>query len=92
MSANDASHDYSHAFRVAATARDLALSESRSGTAVDSLVVALAATLHDVADHKVPLATRGNRQGRACHNTETFNVAFLTLVDLLHAVPQQGGR
>jgi hypothetical protein len=63
MGGNDASHDFSHAFRVAATARALAQAESklaaaaaageRELTPVDDLVVALAATLHDVADHKV---------------------------------------
>jgi len=48
MSANDASHDYSHAFRVAATARDLAMQEP----GCDVLVCRLASILHDVADHK----------------------------------------
>ena len=61
MTGNDASHDYSHAFRVAATAHDLALSEaaaaaaaaaggsdsgSGEGTVVDAVVVQLASSRH----------------------------------------------
>mmetsp|Transcript_35274 Transcript_35274/g.71901 ORF Transcript_35274/g.71901 Transcript_35274/m.71901 type:complete len:263 (+) Transcript_35274:14-802(+) len=48
MAENDASHDYSHAFRVAATAHGLALQEP----GCDVLVCRLASILHDIADHK----------------------------------------
>ena len=47
-----ASNDYAHAFRVAASAKSIAQAEAKRGEIVDTLVVTLAATMHDIADHK----------------------------------------
>ena len=70
MSANDASHDYSHAFRVAATAHELAVSEAaaendsttESRGNIDILVIQLAALLHDVPDHKYAASAEAAQQ------------------------------
>jgi HD superfamily phosphodiesterase len=50
MSQNDASHDWAHIQRVRNSARQLSLAEGLS--AADTLVVDLAALLHDVEDWK----------------------------------------
>ena len=67
MAGNDASHDHTHAERVWATARTLARLEDVDGAPGTgpghdaSLVVELAALLHDVCDHKYPAGLEERR-------------------------------